>query len=70
MANRRQPRVPISRTNFLKMIRSKGYTIDSLAKEIGISGKTIQRALSDGEIMPWLRQQIALFVGVDPSCFN
>ncbi len=69
MANKKQIKVPISRDCFLRVIREKGYTVESLGdkSEIDRSGKTIQRCLSDGEMQPELLDRIGRVINVDPT---
>lgn len=69
MPNRKSEKIQISRTCFLRIIREKGYTVESLGAEpaIGRSGKTIQRCLSTEEMSPTLLNRIGKFLDVDPE---
>lgn len=69
MANKKGKKVQIRRDTFLRIIREKGYTVDSLGEqpEIERSGKTIQRSLSSGEMSPDLLDRIGRFLDVDPT---
>jgi hypothetical protein len=69
MANRKSERVQISRDCFLRIIREKGYTVESLGEvpEIDRSGKTIQRCLSAEKMQPDLLNRIGRFLDVDPT---
>lgn len=69
MANKKQSTVQINRNTFLRVIRDKGQTVESLGSEPQIerSAKTIQRCLSAGEMQPELLDRIGRFIDVDPS---
>ena len=69
MANKKTEKVQISRDCFLRIIREKGYTVESLGEvpEIDRSGKTIQRCLTSGEMQPDLLDRIGRFLDVDPT---
>ena len=68
MANKKSAKNKINRECFLRIIREKGYTVESLGQEPDIdrSGKTIQRCLSQGEMQPELLDRIGRFLDVDP----
>lgn len=53
----------------MRIIREKGYTVESLGAkpEIDRSGKTIQRCLAAGEMQPNLLDRIGRFLDVDPT---
>ena len=69
MANKKTEKVQISRDCFLRIIREKGYTVESLGEvpEIDRSGKTIQRCLTSGEMQPDLLDRIGRFLDVDQT---
>ena len=69
MANKKQMTVPISRECFLRVIREKGYTVETLGaeREVDRSAKTIQRCLSAGEMQPELLERIGRCLDVDPT---
>jgi len=69
MANKKTEKIQISRDCFLRIIREKGYTVESLGEvpEINRSGKTIQRCLTSGEMQPDLLNRIGRFLDVDPT---
>ena len=69
MANKKTEKVPIIRDSFLRIIREKGYTVESLGMQpqVDRSGKTIQRCLATGEMQPELLDRIGRFLDVDPS---
>ena len=69
MANRKAQRTKISRDCFLRIIREKGYTVESLGqtREVDRSAKTIQRCLSTEEMPPELLERIGKFLDVDPA---
>ena len=53
----------------MRIIREKGYTVESLGEvpDIDRSGKTIQRCLTAGEMQPDLLDRIGRFLDVDPT---
>lgn len=69
MANKKSEKVQISRDCFLRIIREKGYTVESLGAEPEIhrGGKTIQRCLATGEMQPDLLDRIGRFLNVNPT---
>ena len=69
MANKKTEKVPIIRDSFLRIIREKGYTVESLGMQPQVerSGKTIQRCLAAGEMQPELLDRIGRFLDVAPS---
>ncbi len=67
MANKKQPRTPINRECFLRVIREKNYTVEKLGEAVGRSGRTLQRCLADGEMQPELLNTIGRTIDVAPD---
>ena len=69
MANRKVKRVVINPVNFKIELLKKGISINKLASDIGWSSKTIQRAIRDKQMTPWLVEYICEFLGISSTSF-
>ena len=69
MANKKSIKKQIDKSFFLKVIREKGYTINSLGNDPSIDRcpKTMHRYLSSGEIPIDLLDRIGKLLNVDPE---
>jgi len=67
MANRESYKVPINKQHFFRCLKLHGFTEAKIAEAIGVSSKTIQRAVITGKINPHYLEQMASIMHEDPN---
>ena len=67
MANRESYKVPINKQHFFRCLKWHGFTEAKIAEAIGVSSKTIQRAVTTGKIDPYYLEQMASIMHEDPN---